>query len=215
MAGSSSERAIRTAVVDYFHRAEPKARVVHELNVAGQGTNRADLGIVLPDYLILVEIKSEKDVLKRLEKQFREFARCAHEVLIVAHDKHFDGDGLKAQPWIGWSHKEHIWRYPEPTTGDFRWRFNRYRPHIQPHSYAMLDMLWAEELTTVCGLHGVGVSTRRWEMIRDLQLMLTGDEVRKAVCQQLRSRHFAEADDPILTGPKPVVVSKPRQEAML
>lgn len=215
MAGSSSERQIRQTVVDYFHRVEPSARIVHEVNVAGQGTNRADLGVVLPDYLLLIEIKSEKDVLTRLEAQFTAFARCAHEVLIVAHEKHFNEDGLKGQPWMGWSHKEHLWRYPEPEAGDYRWRFNRYRRHLQPHSAAMLNMLWSEELANVCALHGIARHTRQWEMCRDLQLMLTGDELRKAVCRQLRARPFAEADAPIHVGPPPVVVPVARQEAML
>lgn len=65
---SVAEREIRDAVVEWWHRAAPQARVVHELplsSLSGQG--RADLGVIFPDQIVLVEIKSERDKLTRLK----------------------------------------------------------------------------------------------------------------------------------------------------
>lgn len=193
---SSAEWEIRDSLVSFFHENEPRARIVHELNVAGTGSNRADLGIVFPDMLVLIEIKSAKDTLKRLEQQFEAFQRCSHFTLVAAHDVHFNEQNeLKGCEWMRWSHREHVWRYP----GAEKWSFPRYKQFIEPHAYAFMDMLWAEELRAEIDRHGFGLRTgaNRWEMIRDLQLKLTGKQIREAVCRQLRQRQFAEADAPI------------------
>ncbi len=192
---SSAEWEIRDALVSSFHENEPNARIVHELNVAGTGSNRADLGIVFPDTLVLIEIKSAKDTLSRLEPQFEAFQKCSHMVLIVAYEKHFNEQNhLKDCEWMRWSHREHVWKYPAKA-----WTFPRYKAFVEPHAYAFLDMLWAEELKDALEYHQLGwpKGAPRWELIRDLTLKLTGKQVRETVCRQLRQREFAEADAPI------------------
>lgn len=192
---SSAEREIRDALVNWFHTNEPRARVVHELNVAGQGSNRADLGIILPDTLFLVEIKSERDKLTRLKDQFDAFMKCSHGVIIAAHERHFDGDELRGCDWMRWSHKDHIWRYP----GAERWDLHRYKAYIEPHAVMFLEMLWAEELSAELVRHGLMAGgSQRWQMIHAMTLGMTGKQIREAVCRQLRQRAFAEADPPIV-----------------
>ena len=192
---SAAEREMRDALVAWFHTNEPKARVVHELNVAGQGSNRADLGIIFPDTLFLVEIKSKKDSLKRLKDQFDAFTKCSHGVIIAAHECHFDGNDLKGCDWMRWSHKDHIWRYP----GADKWDLHRYKAYAEPHAVMFLEMLWAEELSAEIVRHGLMAGgPQRWQMIHALTLGLTGKQIREAVCRQLRQRTFAEADAPII-----------------
>ena len=194
---STAEREIRDAVVDWFHRNEPRGRVVHELPLSAfSGAGRADLGIIFPGSIVLIEIKSERDKLSRLEKQWGEMAKRCHDMRIVCHDKWFEPDGgLKDQSWMGWAHKDHLWRYPSPD-----WKFDRYIEKFRPGSWHLLDFLWADELRDCYKLAGVMASSPSLAMhgmTRDLHEKLTGRQIREAVCQCLRARKFSEADDPI------------------
>jgi hypothetical protein len=195
---SSAEREIRDAIVQWAHTNEPLARVVHELNVAGTGSNRADLALVFPDILVLVEIKSERDTLKRLRDQFDAFTACSHALVIAAHECHFEGDSLKGCDWMTYSHRDHLWRYPVPSIG---WDLDRYRVRREPGAHPFLELLWTSELTEEMERHrlftGTG-SSARWHMIHTMTLGLTGRQIREAVCRQLRKRAFAEADAPIV-----------------
>lgn len=195
---SAQEREIRDAVVAWFHHNEPQGRVVHELPLSSfSGNGRADLGIVFPDHLVLIEIKSEKDKLDRLEKQFTEMVARAHDLKIVCHEKWFEPDGgLKGQSWMRYSHAEHLWQYPAQK----EWRFDRYRAPAQPHPANLLDYLWAEEMRACYELAGAMAAQRGTTMLqmrRDLVDKLTGRQVKRAVCALLRARVFLEADAPI------------------
>jgi len=125
---SSDEREIREAVVTRLRAIMPGARIVHELNVAGQGSNRIDVAAVGERVIVAVEIKSEKDTLTRLSHQLEAFGACAHHVIVAAHIKHFkayrdrnwradvpDGYALDHEPFAGrgwWNHLGAVWPYP-------------------------------------------------------------------------------------------------------
>lgn len=189
---SSAEREVRDALVEWWHKHEPRGRVVHELPLSSfSGEGRADLGIIFPDTIVLVEIKSELDKLTRLQKQFDAMASRAHAWHMVCHEKWFDADGQpKDQEWVHYSHREHFWRYPAPSDG---WRFERYRITATPHPAHMLGMLWADELREAGAARGLTMIGS----ISDLYRKLSGRQVAQAVCGALRRRSFAEADPPI------------------
>lgn len=194
---SGAEREIRDAVVDWFHKNEPRGRVVHELPLSSfSGAGRADLGIIFPDQIVLVEIKSEKDKLTRLEKQWGEMSKRCHDLKVVCHERWFDGDaGLKDQSWMHWAHKDHLWRYPSNN-----WAYERYGSKFRPSSWMLLDLLWADELRDSYRLAGVMASNPRMDMrgmTHDLHQKMTGRQIVSTVCQCLRARKFSEADDPI------------------
>jgi len=214
---SSAERDIRDAVVAQLCQLMPAARIVHELNVAGQGTNRIDVAAITETTIVGVEIKSEKDVLKRLDKQWAAFNKICHHVIVAAHEKHFaehretwqkDGEGyldLNHPLFFGkWAMRRHVWRFPRPDGASARfrhegdnWDFDPIRAAAAKYplcSSALLEMLWASELRAEGG--GGGRATRP-AMISKMALYMTGSEVRAAVCRQLRARTFAEADPPI------------------
>ncbi|WP_331373792.1 NERD domain-containing protein [Sinorhizobium chiapasense] len=218
MTRSSDEQEIRDAVVARLRELMPAARIVHELNVAGQGTNRIDVAAIDTAAIVGAEIKSRKDVLKRLDEQWPAFNRCCHYVVVVAHEKHFAEyrdphwrDDV--EPYIDlnhplffgkWGARDHVWRFPKPDQppryGRCVWHFDRHRDvRTQPQASAMLEMLWAEELRTECWVHRISATQRstRPDMIRDMVWHMTGREIVHAVCRQLRARSFAEADPPI------------------
>lgn len=196
---SAAEKEIRDEVVAWFHAKEPRGRVVHELPLSGfSDAGRADLGVIFPDAIVLVEIKSERDKLSLLQKQFDAMRIRCHDLKLVCHEKWFaDDGGLRDQAWMKWSHEEHLWRYPASPKG---WNFDRYRLPLRPESYPMLDMLWAAELRALYEWAGVSAASPRMNMAtmqRDLHDKLTGRQVVKGVCAALRQRAFHEADPPV------------------
>ena len=234
---SSDEREIRDAVVARLRELVTGARIVHELNVCGTGSNRIDVAAIAPELIVAVEIKSRKDKLDRLDEQWPAFNACCHHVVVAAHEKHFIAhpeinarirDELPRQLTLNhplfvtrsfWDHK--VWRYPRPEKGEFgreswafltHWHSVRGRRADQPRAAAMLEMLWAEELRDECSRHRIDGGARRTrpDMIADMVWMMTGREICQAVCRQLRARHFAEADSPIPIERAPVA----RQEAL-
>ncbi|MBS0258361.1 MAG: hypothetical protein JSR13_11685 [Proteobacteria bacterium] len=238
MTRSFDEQEIRNAVVIRLRELMPGARIVHELNVAGQGTNRIDVAAIGTEHIVAVEIKSRKDVLKRLDEQWKAFNEVAHFVIVAAHEKHFADyreaywrDEVPSERHLNhplffgkWLSAFRVWPYPMPAPdgkGRIRldgshWFFDRYK-HLEriPRATAMLNMLWATELQAECRRHSVSCSSRstRPEMIRTLAWNLTGKEITHAVCRQLRQRAFAEADAPIYPD-QPAAASQPAQEPL-
>ncbi|MGV1752812.1 hypothetical protein [Agrobacterium sp. CG674] len=226
MTRSLDEQDIRNAVVARLRDLMSGARIVHELNVAGQGSNRIDVAAIGTEHIVGVEIKSRKDVLKRLDDQWKAFNEVCHFVIVAAHEKHFADyreprwrDDVPSERHLNhplfFGHRrgdKRVWRFPQPlpetlrpypNDGD-RWQFCRDRDlRVIPQATSMLDMLWAAELQNECKRHRVPCSSRstRPDMIRSLAWHLTGKEVTQAVCRQLRQRSFAEADAPIYATP--------------
>jgi len=237
MTRSLDEQEIRNAVVARLRELLPGYRIIHELNVAGQGSNRIDVAAIGTEHIVGVEIKSRKDVLKRLDEQWAAFNKVCHFVVVAAHEKHFTGfretywkDDRASVPQLNhplfygkWKHDNHVWRFPKPQESEWSkyrpdgtsWSFDRLRQFDRiPHATKLLEMLWAAELQAECYRHRVACTSRstRPDMIRALAWNLTGKDVTHAVCRQLRQRSFAEADAPIYpeqTEPAPQPVQEP------
>jgi hypothetical protein len=212
---SSSEREIRDTLCAYFTTNAPAARIVHELNVNGASSCRADLAIVWESFLLLIEIKSAKDVLKRLPEQAWAFKKASHHFIAVIHQKHFiDAPGFIGERRVLKQHHPEnyretftIWEYPRPEKQryrmDFPWRFDFSKPAFSTDTtapYPLLDLLWRDELYHECAMHRVTVPKRacRSRMMEEMSWHMTGKEVTRAVCRQLRQRQFAEASPAIL-----------------
>lgn len=236
---SSDEREIRDAVATRLRELVPGARVVHELNVCGTGSNRIDVAAIGPELIVAVEVKSKKDKLDRLDEQWPAFNACCHHVVVAAHEKHFVAhpevndrirDELPRELTLNhplfvtkrfWGHK--VWRSPRPEADDLlrkdTWMFSTHWDRVrgakpaQPRAAAMLNMLWAEELREECARHRLDGGSRRTrpDMIADMVWMMTGREICQAVCRQLRARVFAEADPVIPAIP---LVPAPKQDAL-
>lgn len=230
MAASESEERIR-AKVEAFLRAEfPDARIVHELKMA-EGLVRLDMAAVRPSAITIVEIKSERDVLKRLKSQVVAALRITGDVRVYAAEKHATQLNHMSSPYAkdengrtktirterpkgGW-HERYV-ENPDhlQALGDvlvmieaedsFR-RFNEMHSSWWPRKVMehmaeprrLLELLWAEELRTLCSNGAIGVSARapRGVTMRLALDYLTGSQVRMGVCAALRSRPFARADE--------------------
>nr|WP_250807908.1 hypothetical protein [Neorhizobium tomejilense] len=211
---SASEKAIRDAVIARCREHWPEARIIHELAIGGC---RADIAVVTEQHVFSFEIKSERDTLERLERQFKFFDASTHGCIVVTHECWFEKfayangiSGLRPSPEL----KEYdirataLWVFPEPAEGSwqtnvYRWRkpgrdfnFDQFR---QPRAANLLGILLKEELVNEARRHRVPIKTK-WSVTPIINAMayhMTGREVAEAVCRQLRMRRFAEADEPI------------------
>lgn len=197
---------MRCTVADRFRRELPQARVVHELVV---GECRADLAIIEPSRLILVELKSRKDKLDRCEKQMRTFKGAAHHAILVADEKFFDRtpyrDGSRRCVWnykgAFWQYGVWCWPEPQPSDPSIQYAWNIPLPDLtQPAPRVLLDLLWNAELHEECERHNIALRRRatRGVMIDWLAYTLTGAQIARAACRQLRKRSFPEADPAIV-----------------
>lgn len=206
MAVSAEERAIRDAVAAHIRATKPNARVIHELVVGGC---RADLAAVEPERITVFEIKSCKDTLDRLPNQVKQFTEATHETIVVADVKWFKpydsgrpgyipGPGLD----MGYHRGLSLWRYPEPPADEtycgHRWRYETPSLH-QPHAAKFLHLMWRSEMLDEAFRHHIAVShrTNMTDMARLMAWHMTGREMARAVCRQLRMRKFPEADAPV------------------
>lgn len=218
MAGSEAEERIRAKVEASFRRNWPDARIIHEL-VLNQGGVRIDLAAVTRDRLYVAEIKSERDVLKRLASQVEVATRVAQQVWVVVAERHVgpvlalndyhmtvprDPPFIRADGVVfttrlvrnenriiplGWCHLK-----TEADGEGLRWAEPPPRNERRASPGDMLDMLHAGELRW---LVGGGLRSTREEMIRCAIETLTGKQIRQGVCACLRVRHFPRADAPM------------------
>jgi len=220
MAGSEAEERIRAKVEASLRREFPDARIVHEVNTSWGGV-RMDLAAVRPNALTLVEIKSERDVLKRLPGQAAAALEITGDVRVYAAEQHRAGLKLMSRQHLGmvWNEDRTHGRHEpnpaycaalrqcrvmmeadegfadiEPMHGS--WWPRRVMEHA-PDPRSMLEMLWAEELRDLMRRHSIGAPPRANRTITKLmaQENLTGRQIREGVCAALRGRPFARADE--------------------
>lgn len=195
----SNEPELREAAIKLLRKARPGARIIHELNVAGISSNRADLACISEAEIILVELKSNTDNLSRLDAQLKAFSACSHICLVMADDKFFNGmidpsmDKI-CMKYLTTPHCYHDGKLDMATIGG-----NIAGGRFEPRASAMLEMLWADELRWIGKEYGVvtGKQASRAVMIAAMTWYLSGREVCEGVCKMLRSRSMTEGDDPI------------------
>lgn len=185
---SDAEARIRDKTEAALRAQFPDARIVHEL-VVRQGSCRLDLAAITPNRIVLVEIKSEKDVLTRLERQSKEAAAVADLYRIVVAEKHL----AKARAVIGWGNVVGEDDFAREISTSWAMQQFMGTPCNAP---ARLGMLWASELRIVA--ESGGKASRGTSILRASDAF-TGSEVRRRVCAALRARHFPRADQPILS----------------
>lgn len=221
MAGSAAEERLRAKAEASLRRSFPDARIIHEL-VLEQGGCRIDLAAVTPTQIILGEIKSERDVLKRLADQLRAAFAVTEDVRLYVAGKHVEAvkaledyhatapldppvknihtgelhtTKLVSNPnRIGLLSRTHLIR-EAGEDGDLA-PFQGHRVSsfgAMPHPKAIFDLMWAAEQEAVVRSLGYGKATRD-VMSRFAVENMTGAEIRRHVCAALRARPFPRAD---------------------
>lgn len=214
---SEHEEKMRCDVVAWWREKQGgSARIIHELNIDGTGSQRVDLAMIDLEHITMIELKSKKDKLTRLPEQKRAFSAVSHDFIVVADTKFFYQEirphsrhALRLLNCEGFNEfSKNLWEYPAPPMepelnpyGIGQWKirsqdqWNRGRPR-PPSSVELLKMLWADELRTGAELYGVPVkrTTTRDFLIGEMAWLLSGKEVLHLVCDTLRAREFTRAD---------------------
>ena len=200
---SAAEREMRDDVAEWWRQRTPDARICHEVPLSSMSSDgRADLAVVAPDRLVLIELKSSRDKLSRLAPQMEAMRLRACRTVAVVDQKHFGEDkwgspSLKNYDGPYFGHRLWQWPRPEdPPRYERTWTLDPRSAPSPPNVGIALHMLWAEELRRLGQYHGFGFTTRanRPEMIAALADGLTGAEARRGICAALRTRVFSEAD---------------------
>lgn len=217
---SAAEAEVRDAVVARLRSLRPASRIIHEINVSGQGSNRLDLIAVGAAEIIAVEVKSQKDKLDRLPKQIEAMRSVAHHTIVAMHDKFLVEK--KTNEWMAHYHRgdeffrrdapdeadgaSMVWVYPEIKRA--RGGYDEFCPWRAPSEmvqvtlpYNALWMLWREELYELCGALRVSVPRRATMqlMVNSLRWYAPGGALTKGVCAALRARGCLEADPAVMT----------------
>jgi hypothetical protein len=211
---SSEELEMRALIVPELRKRYPSARIIHELPLR-YSSNRIDLAAITESEIMAVEIKSSKDVADRLEKQLRTFTPVSSRIIVALAPKW--NEKLEAELIV----RENVTTYRQRLTdaqeiihrvenssietwtvdvaaGSINITDRAYRDSV-PWSFWMLDMCHVAELVAIAGRHRCWSGKR--PVHRDLVLacceLMTGREIRRAVCSALRARAaFGAESDP-------------------
>jgi hypothetical protein len=189
---SEAEARIRTKAEALLRGLYPDARIVHELDLCGV---RLDLAAITPDRLVLLEIKSEKDTLSRLDNQVRFSHKIGGPLIICI-----------APRWVDDIKQRGYWRNTEKLVetesgfsdiynlnGEYAdyWRTRLTREDQDRYdNRALMRLLLKSELYELAKPHGA----RTKHDVATLQHIahdnLTGREIRRGVMAALRARRF-------------------------
>jgi hypothetical protein len=183
---SLEEQAIRAAVEAWGRKRFGDVRVIHELAL---GERRIDMVFVGRDDIVGVEIKGPRDSLSdgRLAEQLREFNFYLPEVWLAV-----------APRWLKHAHVRHQQNLLLPTERDIEIVKDKgdgkFRPERDEFFCSrLIELLWVQEAARIAQRTDVipGVALTReptWKVKRMLARMLSGHEIVKQVCIELRAR---------------------------
>lgn len=186
---------MRAAVVAWGRRRWRDCRVIHELIL---GDRRIDLAFVRENDIVGVEIKSSRDRLGRLDAQMREFRLWLPEVWIAVAPRWEAAVTAIACGNILTVDRRKIVREPELTSIGKPARAFR-DELICSRLIGLLSHEEAERIArrTAVILPSSGSETPDYALRPLLARLLTGNEIMREVCRELRARgslgHAADA----------------------
>lgn len=225
---SDEELAMRDLVVPELRKRWPGARIVHELPLR-YSERRIDLAAICEDKIVSVEIKSSKDVADRLEAQLRAFKPVSSLVVAALAPKWNPKLPMRElEPGRAWTQQFtpcqevirgvggiEVWTV-DAGAGAITRTERGYSENDTPWLAEMLDMLWVSELKAIAGAHQVCMSKRptHHDLKRECADLMTGREIKRAVCRALRRRPAfgAGSDPPIEATPSIQCASPPSQQ---
>ncbi len=196
---STEELATRDLLVPWGRRRWHGARVVHELVV---GEKRIDLAFIGKDQIAGVEIKGPKDKLDRLAGQIATFSRVLPEFWLAYHPKWYDH--IEAMPTRDLPYG--TGRVAVDPNDDSHMRLHvvwGQTGQDRAKTVPLLELLWRGELMAVAARTRVNLSKRDpiGKIIPELARHLTGNQIVREVCRELRNRDafpaFPESDPPM------------------
>jgi Holliday junction resolvase len=221
---SPDEAEIRDPVVAQLRLIRPGARIMHEVNVAGTGSNRIDVLAVDRREIIAVEVKSKKDKIERLTDQVKAMQGVAHHVVAALHEKflqkqYAEDPAVVCNPAFNFEKDQrYIWTDPAESVGATTWIFPMRRriddtavrddrmtwrtprealQDVLPAG--AIHMLWREELLAIATRLRVNTNAKlpMLDLVRDIRWFASGREITEGICWALRRRIVIEGDPPV------------------
>jgi hypothetical protein len=200
---SEAEERIRVKGEAFLRRRYPGARIIHELKI-NNGVTRIDLAAVTHNRIALAEVKSERDVLDRLDRQISDARRITGAVYALVAEQHrakldarwgqagsYDRDLTAALFNCALMYETEDGFKLDNGTDTVRESLE----HLTDPR-ALLELLWADELKTLLLRHSLSFG-RRATMQHTMRVALenlNGRQIREGVCEALMGRPFARAD---------------------
>lgn len=149
----------------------PRNHIRHETTLDSSSSDgRADLVVMRSERLIGVEIKSGVDTLARLAQQRPRYSARFDRIVLVCDAKHKPWDnGADYFGWQGWECCTATFDGENVSFGENYWNglgalISPQFREIERSDYlaprAMLQMLWANEIATLCKARGSEIDTR-------------------------------------------------------
>lgn len=208
---SDAEARIRVKAERLLRELFPDARIVHEFDLGGV---RLDLAAITPDRLVLLEIKSERDTLGRLDNQARSSLRIGGPFIVCVAPRWQNDLTGRGSADLSWYRAE---RLVETDDGfaDIHDIDGRYRDYWRARlteawrdrydSRALLNLLLKPELLALARPHGGRTRMDVPALQNVAHEHLTGREIRRGVLAALRARRFGwTCDTPIPANDTPL-----------
>lgn len=183
---SLEEQAIRTLVEVWGRKRFGDVRVIHELVL---GERRIDMVFVGKDDIIGVEIKGPRDSLSdgRLPEQLREFNFYLPEVWLAVAPRWRKHRDVRRRRNLLLPTESGVEVVHDKRDGKFRPERDEF------FCSRLIELLWVDEAARIAQRTDVipGVALTReptWKVRRMLARMLSGHEIVKQVCMELRAR---------------------------
>lgn len=183
---SLEEQEIRTLVEVWGRKRFGDVRVIHELVL---GERRIDMVFVGKDDIIGVEIKGPRDSLSdgRLPEQLREFNFYLPEVWLAVAPRWRKHRDVRRRRNLLLPTESGVEVVHDKRDGKFRPERDEF------FCSRLIELLWVDEAARIAQRTDVipGVALTReptWKVRRMLARMLSGHEIVKQVCMELRAR---------------------------
>jgi len=183
---SLEEQEIRVAVEAWGRKRFGDVRIIHELAL---GDRRIDMVFVGRDDVVGVEIKGPRDSLSdgRLPEQLREFNFYLPEVWLAVAPRWLKHRDVKRRQNLLLPTDQGIEVVKDRKDGKFRPERDEF------FCSRLIELLWVDEAARIAQRTDVipGVTLTReptWKVKRLLARMLSGHEIVKQVCIELRAR---------------------------
>lgn len=187
------EQVMRVAMIARMAQLRgADVRVIHELAL---GNRRIDLAFVYPSDIVGVEIKGPLDSIGdgRLDLQMREYNFYLPEVHLLVHEQWRDHRAVIHHPNLLVFHPD----------GEITCRVDRKPDRDELCCSRLIERLWDGEARAIVERLGLMQVQRlqmkkSWEVRAVLARLLSGQEIMREVCRELRSRPLTGlgSDDP-------------------
>ncbi|KQV66621.1 hypothetical protein [Caulobacter sp. Root343] len=206
---SDAEERVRAATVAMLRAEFPAARIIHELEIGGA---RLDVAAIDHDRIVVCEIKSEKDSLKRLAHQSKFALSVSDDYRVICTSKHVDQILGFREIYVTVDGRQVVNKnFNEHLRAATVWLESggQLQKVSKPLKWYGRRRILAESVLSLMHVHEVKAALRhlgaksRWtgsDLCTFAMEHMSGGDIRRLVCASLRARRFARADDPFTIG---------------